>query len=173
MNTKSKIAILLATICWLYPLSGLTAHEPKFKVVTKRADDRLEITSSQEATTVSVRSQFGISSAVLSRVDDRWPKRMILRLYLQGLEGLKLSNGKTELVAEVSRADNKRYLHVTHNQQQAATRFDECEIRALDNNGRPSQAVPLKLGYFEVPLPKELFATNPESITINWVDFYR
>lgn len=59
-----------------------------------------------------------------------------------------------------------------HNQQ-AATRLQECEIRALDNNGRPSQAVPLKHGYFEVPLPKELFATNPESIMLNWVDFYR
>ncbi len=168
----SRIAILLGSLTWLHLLSSLTANEPKFKVVAKRAEDRIEVTSSDAATTVSVRSPFGIGSAVLSRVDDHWPKRMILRLHLKGLEGLKLSSDNVELVAEVSPIDNKRYLHIAEGRQ-AATKLEECEIRALDNDGRPTQAVSLQQGYYEVRLPKELFAMNPESITMNWVDFYR
>ncbi len=33
--------------------------------------------------------------------------------------------------------------------------------------------IPLKGGYFEVPLPPKLLEGNPETITLRWVDFYR
>jgi len=33
--------------------------------------------------------------------------------------------------------------------------------------------IPLKGGFFEMPLPKAFFEGNPKAITVNWIDFYR
>ena len=42
-------------------------------------------------------------------------------------------------------------------------------VRIVGSNGK----IPLKDGYFEVPLPAKLFERNPEEITLRWIDFYR
>ncbi len=95
---------------------------------------------------------------------------MILRLYLKGLEGLKLSSDNVELVAEVSPIDNKRYLHIAQvDKQQRSSKSAKSEPWTT-MDGR-LKLYPLQQGYYEVRLPKELFAMNPESITMNWVDF--
>lgn len=177
MKTNSKIVMLLAMFGWLHMFGSVNANEPKFKVVAKRADDRIEITSKDEATTFSVRSPSGIGSGTISRLTRKWPERMMLRLHLKGLEGLKISNGKMELVAEVAGPNNQRFLHVTKDANQRLesepTKLAECAIRAVGKDGKPSTEIPLINGFFEVRLPQELFTTNPESITLNWVDFYR
>ena len=43
----------------------------------------------------------------------------------------------------------------------------------MESDGNPTKALPLKAGYFEMQLPKELFEVNPKSIALNWIDFYR
>jgi hypothetical protein len=43
------------------------------------------------------------------------------------------------------------------------------EVRIVGGNGK----IPLKGGYFEVPLPAKLFERNPKEITLRWIDFYR
>ena len=47
------------------------------------------------------------------------------------------------------------------------------EIRIVGGDGKPAKEIPLKDGYFEMPLPKAFFEGNPKSITVNWIDFYR
>lgn len=177
MKTKSKITILLATLGWLQVLLAVNAAEPELKVVTKRTDDKIEVTRNGEHTTLSVQSLSGIGSGVVSRLSSVWPEHVILRLHLNGLEGLTVSHSQMKLTADAAGTDSKKFLHITKNANQssapAPTKLAECEIRAFGNDSRPSNILPLKDGYFEVRLPKELFADNPESITINWIDFYR
>jgi hypothetical protein len=43
----------------------------------------------------------------------------------------------------------------------------------VGKDGEPVKSIPLKDGYFEMQLPKALFEHNPQSITLNWIDFYR
>jgi hypothetical protein len=43
------------------------------------------------------------------------------------------------------------------------------EVRIVGGHGK----IPLKDGYFEVPLPAKLFEGNPEEIRLRWIDFYR
>ena len=38
---------------------------------------------------------------------------------------------------------------------------------------KPAKEIPLKGGYFELPLPRALFEGNPKSITVSWIDYYR
>ncbi len=154
-----------------------SAAEPEFNVTTKKAEDRVEFSVKDGTITASVRSPSGIGSASISRTTGDWPDRMKLRLHLQGLEGLKVSNGKLELVAEIAGPDKKRFLQATKSSQPTnppeSQTFADYEIRSFDKDGKSMNNVPLKDGYFEVRLPKKLFADNPESITINWIDFYR
>ena len=176
MRPGFKIVTLLA-VCWLGMPALLCAAEPKCEVVTKRADDRVEFVNRDEQTTISVRSPFGIGSAVVTRVADAWPERMALRLRLKGLENLKVSNGKTEFVGELVGADKRRFLRAAVDADRKElpdfAKLSECEIRAVGSDGKPSKQVPLIDGYFEVQLPRMIFADNPKSITIHWVDFYR
>ncbi len=153
-----------------------SAAEPEFNVTTKKAEDRVEFAVKNGTITASVRSSSGIGSATIHRTTGDWPDRMTLRLYLQGLEGLKVSNGKLELVAEVAGPDKKRFLQVTKSSQPKnppELQTADYEIRSFDKESKSTNDVTLKDGYFEVRLPKKLFADNPESITINWIDFYR
>lgn len=177
MKSRAQITMLLAMFGWLHLLDSVNATEPELKVVTKRTEDKIEVTRKDEQTTLSVRSPSGIGSGVVIRLASVWPERVILRLHLSGLEGLEVSNRNIKLAAEVAGTDNKKFLHLTNNVSQrsepATTRPTESEIRAFSKDGRPSAVLPLKDGYYEVRLPKELFADNPESITIDWIDFYR
>jgi hypothetical protein len=47
------------------------------------------------------------------------------------------------------------------------------EIRMVGSDGKPSKAIPLKNGYFELQLPKTFFEGNPKSFKMEWNDFYR
>jgi hypothetical protein len=47
------------------------------------------------------------------------------------------------------------------------------DIRILTSDDKPAKELPLKDGYFEMTLPRALFESNPKSIRLNWIDFYR
>ncbi len=47
------------------------------------------------------------------------------------------------------------------------------EIQMIGSDQKTANTIPLQNGYFEMRLPKILFEGNPESITIEWIDFYR
>src|SRR4051812_35801295 len=74
----------------------------KFKITTKRADDTVEVRADKDKTVFAVKSLFGISQAVIERVEEKWPKAVVLRLHLKGLESFRASNGKVTLDAAVS-----------------------------------------------------------------------
>jgi hypothetical protein len=45
--------------------------------------------------------------------------------------------------------------------------------RIVGGDGKPAKELPLKDGHFEVTLPRAFFEGNLNSITLNWIDFYR
>jgi hypothetical protein len=47
------------------------------------------------------------------------------------------------------------------------------EIRILDEQDHPTGKIPLEDGVFEVTVPRALFASNPPTLTLDWIDFYR
>ncbi len=47
------------------------------------------------------------------------------------------------------------------------------DIRIVGGDGKPAKEIPLKYGYFEMTLPQAFFDSNPKSVTLNWIDFYR
>ncbi len=173
MQRHISIIVVIATILCM----GCTnaAEDSDFKITTKRDSDRVEVATEDGKTVLSVQSPFGISQAAIERSGSNWPDVVKLRLYLKGLENLKVTNGKDTLEAALSSLDGKVQLWKDGNEGSTLDSKHPywLEIRMVGNDGKPVKTIPLKDGYFETQLPKALFQDNPTSITLNWIDFYR
>lgn len=173
----------LLTITFLFStaivgmMNCVTAHEddPPFKITTKRDEDKVEVAFEQDKAVISVRSPLGISQTTIERGDDKWPTSVMLRLHLKGLENFKVTNGNVTLEAALSGQDGKVRIWKDSKEDQPldARHPYWMEIRMVGKDGKPVKTIPLKDGYFEMQLPKALFADHPDSITLNWIDFYR
>jgi hypothetical protein len=149
----------------------------KFKITTKKADDSVEVRVEKGRTVFAVKSPFGISQAVIERVEGKWPEAVVLRLYLKGLENFRASNGKVTLKAAVSVQDGKFKVRLWKDRKEDAPLDKKSpfwmDIRILGSDGKPARQIPLKGGYFEMRLPRAFFEGNPKAITLTWIDFYR
>lgn len=148
---------------------------PRFKIKTKKQDDTVEVRTDKEKAIFIVKCPSGISQAVIERQDDAWPKIVVLRLHLKGLEGFRVTNSKVRLDAAVSSQTGKVRLWKDGNED--APLDDKSpfwtDIRIIGGDGKPARELPLKDGYFEVTLPRAFFEGNPQAITVAWIDFYR
>jgi hypothetical protein len=161
------------------PANNNTANNntatPSFKITTKRDNDRVEVKSDQDQAILSIRSPFGISNAVIERMGEKWPEGMIIRLYVNGLENIQISNGKVKLEASVSSQDGRVRLWKDHKEDVLLDAQSPLwmAIRMVGSDGKLAQTIPLQNGCFEMRLPRAFFDGNPKAITVNWVDFYR
>ena len=150
--------------------------EKKPEVVTEKEEDQVEVEVKGDARVYSVTSPSGIGGAIISPWQG-WPKKVIIRLHLRGLESFGISNGKIKLSASVlSHSGNPRLLYLRKCGEEKKVEVGSpywTEIKVLDADGRPVQGLPSKGGYFEVTVPKTLIENNPKSLTLGWIDFYR
>jgi hypothetical protein len=163
------------TIGLLTVAATTAADIPPFKITIKRDNDRVEVKTDKDKAILAIRSPFGISNAAIERTGEKWPKAVVLRLYLKGLESFQASNGKVKLEASVSSQDVKVRLWKDHKEDAPLDVRSPywIEIRMVGDDGKPTQAIPLKDGYFEMQLPKAFFDGNPTTIMLSWIDFYR
>ena len=76
----------------------------RFTVTTRKAEDTVAVGGDRERTTFDVRSPSGIGRAVIGRTGDPWPKGVVVRLHLKGLEHLTVSAGTVAVGAAVGAA---------------------------------------------------------------------
>lgn len=150
------------------------ADEP-FKITTKRSDDRIEVKSQDGKAVFVVRSPFGISNSTIERTTEKWPDKVVIQMRVKGLESFKLSSGNTKLEASVSSHDGNVRLWKDGKEDSPLDSKSPywMEIKILDSDGKPTKAIPLKDGTFELQLPKKFFEDNPKLLKVEWVDFYR
>ncbi len=173
-------ALLLTLVSGLPAAHGEDSPKARpdpVKVTTRRADDTVRVLSEKAVTVLDVRSPFGISQVVVERTGAAWPERIKLRLHLKGLSSLRVTAGKLRLDAAAAVRDGKLEVRQWKDGKEDAP-LDEksplwMAIRAVGADGKPARDIPLKGGYFEVTLPRALFAGGPKAITLAWIDFYR
>jgi hypothetical protein len=173
MAMKEQFAIVV--VAFLSVGCASAAEDPQFKITTNRDNDKVEVKVEKDKTIFSVHSPFGISQAVIERADENWSDTVMLRLHLKGLENMKISNDKVTIEAAVSSQDGQVRLWKDGKEDSLLDSKSPywTEVRIVGKDGKPKTKIPLEDGCFEIPLPKALFEGNPESITINWIDFYR
>jgi len=149
---------------------------PNFEVTAKKKEDRVKIEIGNENAVFGITSPSGIGSVTITPRTGRWPKTVVLRLHLRGLESLRVTAGKTTVAASASCQDqsNRVYL-IEAGKEKSLGRGDPLwmDIKCLDANGGPARTIPLEGGFFEVRLPKALFDGLSEPLTMQWIDCYR
>ena len=177
-----KVEIRGMTLTCLVVLMAGRAHseEPsgRFQVATRKVDDRVTVGPQGDRVLFTVTSPSGIGGATITREGARWPGSIILRLHLRGLERLRIGSGKVNLSATVSSSGDHRTILSFSEGGKEEVSIDRhspywTEISILDAQGHPAKEIPLKDGVFEVALPHVLFGSNPPTITLDWIDFYR
>lgn len=159
----------------LLPVMAAAGDSLPFLIKTKRADDRVEVQVEKDRTVFSIRSPFGIGRAVVERKADRWPKNVVLRLQLKGLENFRIGHEKGSLHAAVSSGDGtvRQWKDAKEDVPLQAGDPLRMTIRLVGADGKPARSIPLKNGYFEVTLPPAFFRDAPPTCTLDWIDFYR
>jgi hypothetical protein len=157
-------------------LKAAAGQPTRFKVTTKTKDDAVEVRAGKDRAVFAVKSPFGISLAVIERTGDRWPKAVVLRLHLKGLESFRASNGKVTLHAAAGVRGGRPAVRLWKDGKEDAPLGETgpfwADVRIVGGDGRPARELPLRGGYFEVALPGAFFEGNPRSITLNGIDFY-
>jgi hypothetical protein len=152
-------------------------NEPPFKITTKRADDRVDVRAEKDKVIVSIQSPFGISRTSIERGGEKWRAVVVLRLHLKGLENFKVTNGKVKLEGSASLHDGKPQVRLWKDGKEDAPLDARSpywmDVRIGGGDGRQTKEIPLRGGYFELPLPGALFESNPKAVTASWIDFYR
>jgi hypothetical protein len=173
--TAMKEHFAIVVVALLSVGCAIAAEDPQFKITTKRDNDKVEVKVEKDKTIFSVHSPFGISQTVIERTDENWSDIVMLRLHLKGLENFKVSTGKVSLEAAVSSQDSIVRLWKDGKEDSPLDSKSPywTEIRLVGNDGKPKNTIPLKDGDFEIQLPKALLEDNPQSLTVNWIDFYR
>ena len=145
-----------------------SGNKPKFNFDYRKkgphgTPNSIEATVGDSVVVFDVKSGPGIGSGKIQLVEGNWPEEVFVRLHLAGLEGFKVSNGKTIL----------KGFHMSNKSN--GTRKEELTIRMLDLEGNPVKGKYLlkSKGYYEVSIPPSLLTPEVKELEINWVDFYR
>jgi hypothetical protein len=152
-------------------------HGAKFKITTRRKDDSVKVRKEKAKVVFIVKSPFGISQAIIERQGEKWPDAVVVRLHLKGLESFRASNGKATLDAAVAIQDGKVKVRLWKDGKEDAPLNEKSPfwttIRIVGGDRKLAKVLPLKDGYYEVTFPRAFFEASPQSITLNWIDFYR
>ncbi len=146
-------------------------------------DSEMQVTV--EKIVIEIRNERGIGGGKIKRTGDKWPDTIILRLHLKGLEELKVIDGtdaihmsvSNELEATVSNSKVDYHANTSVQLDESSEWWVTAErmvpIGKIGVDGKPSKIDPEESGYYEIKLPKKIFESNPESITFQYIDFFR
>ncbi len=161
----------------------LAADEPSpIKVTTKRAEDKVEVEFEQNKALISIRCPSGIGSAVIERTGRAWPKQVIIKLHLRGLESLRITNGRSSLQASIPSGVTRPKLRLWKDDLEQSLDSKSpfwMDVRMISGNAISAERTPLTDGHLLMRIPKIFFDTldehsgTPSAITLNWIDFYR
>ena len=166
-----------AAVLWTAAVALAAETQPAFDITTRKPEDRVAVAAAADGVIFTVSSRSGIGSATITPQGAAWPKSVVVRLRLAGLESLRISQAKTTLSAAVSsHGDNRTTLQLLEADKEKQIDRNSpywTEIKILDAQGKPTRKVPVKDGYFELTLPARLLRGEPKSLSLSWIDFYR
>ena len=136
------------------PLAGAAAP-----TLTIEPKDEHTVATEDGVSVVNIHSKRGIGRTAIVAKDSVWPKKLVLRLHLKGLENFEISNGTKTLKTSVS------------SQKNPPPRKGPLKVKQVPAKGAKKE-IPLN-GYFEIEVPAVLLKAKPEKLKLHWIDFYR
>lgn len=143
-------------------------------VKIERQGDEVRVEKIAEGVTLHVHSPSGIGKATVMRSGDAWPQRMSLRLYLKGLESLRITSGRATLEISVSSHEANTVRLTLRTKRGGEKTIDKSSPYWTEVKREPAaEKEPPADGYFVVPVPSELLKNNSRELRVEWIDYYR
>lgn len=156
---------------------ALRAETSAFTITCTKPKDAVTETTSAERTIFTVSSPTGIGAATIERTAEAWPKQVVIRMKLRGLESWNIESGTAKLIASVkSQTGQSHPLIMRQQDKEIVVTADSpywLEPQALNAAGKPIKGLPDKDGYFEMVVPQAFLKDAGNKIRLSWVDFYR
>jgi hypothetical protein len=165
---KTRFFVL---IC-LFGVAADEGGEVELNATARRDDTRIRFLIEGNTTIIDIASGFGIDRAAIAREADHWPRSVVVRLHLRGLESFQATAEDVTVEWSVSAAGD-RPARVTLRRGSEETPLDETSPYFTKASVVGGRGTARRDGYFEVPLPSQLFEANPKKVSLAWVDFYR
>ena len=126
---------------------------------------------------LSIKGGSGIGHATITRHLAQWPRAVVVRAYLRGLESLVISNTKVSLeISVLSHSGHPTLLHLRQDGTERLPLTKDSpywtDVRRLDDAGKPVTSLPPAGGWFETRVPSALL-TDMTGFELKWIDFYR
>ena len=179
---KRAIAILLSLLlvcgCISHPIGSHVSLLIRLTGANKSGDEII-VSPEGNLTVLDLHSKSGIGQAEISSVDGKWQRPLIIRLHLRGLESLRVNNREFTIATSVlSRPPYRQLCEVFPVAGQKGFPVEEVDpfwipLRIANRKEQGRRVIPLEEGYFEVTLPDVLLEGNPETLFIQWIDFFR
>jgi len=187
MKTKILSLVSLVMLIYLFSSCGEGMQTPdatdrscsvQFKNPRDRATFSPEGSPPSQRNLLEIHSSTGIGECTVKRNRDAWPERLTLRFPLRGLEQLTIHIGPCKWQGSVSSVDGTvHWTRSMDNGPEEPLASDDpqwCAIRIADSPELQPISIPLKEDQrFEIPIPVQWLGTNPDSIRIAWIDFFR
>ena len=160
------------------PASAPKAEPPSdWKITLAKDGDQVKITPQKEGVVIDIASRTGIGRAVMERLGPGWPKKVLLRLHLRGLESFRLQAGQWGVEASVMSYPPYKTRVRVHVPEPIPPLDPKSpywvEVRMVDSEGKPASKIPLDGGYFELIIPSAFLEKSPPKWELHWIDFYR
>jgi len=145
--------------------------------VTAREPGTLTTTEEGGNTVFSIKGGRGIGKATVRRVADAWPREIVVRAYLKGLEQFAVSDGRVRLAASTpSHGESGPMLHLWQGGKESVPLDAKSpywmKIQKRNASGQSVNNLPPEDGWFEMIIPRALLKEG-DSLELEWIDFYR
>jgi len=159
---RKRITFIICIFSLSLILNDTLAESPNYKINLSgsgKLDNRkIEVTSLVDSVIFNVFDKFGIGGASIRKIEGGWPKKVLIRFHLFGLEGFALS------------CQGMNYEKNNFKVRMSDTRGNTIKGKYLvRNEERNSKKIP---GYFEIEIPRKIYKDS-HSFKLTWIDFYR
>jgi hypothetical protein len=178
MQSRSLIpaAILCFAASCLTAACQTRAAEPSnYSISVDGAGNRVIPHEAEPGTLFEVRSTGGIGSAGIEQTAGATPPRVVIRLYLKGLEEFSLEYGQTVVTVSVASHGEQRVSESMRTAGSAAIPIGpespySMPVRVVTDADSEGQS---SIAYFEVDAPLDYIQGQNRAFDIRWIDFYR
>ncbi len=157
LRTGSITGLVVALVAML---GGCSSGPPRMACTSTRVNDDIHAQwDGQHDTMVfHVTTQSGIGGLRITREDDAWPERMVLRINVPSLDSVTISNGQTKLTARFE--GGRPTVHQVVGTEHCRLTHEQCQFEVLSVN---------RGAFTDVTIPREVCDPNCRSLEIGWV----
>ena len=171
-----KIVLLVVLLLGLTECMSVS-EQPEFEVVVVvvKEGDVVETAVSTNTVIFDITSQSGIGSAEVKLASGTWPKTILFRLHLTGLEEFRFEYGDTIVTASVNSSGGHVVLEsmVQDGEERPIAEDSSFYMPVRIEMESGEVTIPLKDGYLEVEAPADFYVGDYDSFALSWIDFYR